>query len=498
MPSPRLKPLLAATAVAIAALAFVTGCYEDDSTGPNSPGPRLSRILLTDAPFPYDSVSAVEIFIESIAASESSDTTGLDEGDWVTVATPRRAVDLLELQNGETELLGEGQLPAGKYRAIRMVIKTAASRIVGVHGNEVQVNWQSSAGQPTLYALVEGGQMDVPENGANIVIDFDVGRSFLQEYPGGPFTFLPWLRAVNEAATGSITGSVQASLLNGGSAPVPNATITVFRGAANADEGTWSVAATARTDAQGRYKVAFLMPDNYIVRAEAPGVRQLPGTTEQRLFHADTRTGTSVAQGIDTPLSFTLTEIDHSFFGISSGRFVLTPGDTTDLDVVVTDAHGRPLDDPAVSWTSTNPAVATVIGNGRTARVAALAVGRSDVIARSGEMADTVPITVTTDTTVVNVPPPPTGPVASVSITPARLGVTVGDSATFVATPRTADGQPVTGSPVAWSVSDSTVAYFMSAPSGPPYAVLRTRARGAVTVTAVCEGKSATATLTVQ
>jgi hypothetical protein len=377
------------------------------------------------------------------------------------------------------------------------VINTANSRIVGVRGNEEQVNWHSSYGQPTLHALVEGGEMEVPESGADIVIDFDVGRSFVQEFPGSPFTFIPWIRAVNRAATGSIVGSVQASLLDGRSLPVANATITVFRGSAYSDEGTWSVAATARTDAQGDYKVAFLMPGSYIVRAEAPGARQLAGTPNVFL-HADTRNTTSVARGSDTPLSFALSELDRSYIGIA-GQFALAPGDTAELSVVVSDADGWPVADPVVNWTSTNPGVATVTGSGRTARVAGITIGTTTVIARSGELADSVPITVTDSGD------PGTGgggnsgvPVASLSITPASVGVAAGDTIVFVATPIGSDGQTLTNRTVTWSVSDSTVATFMSARSGPPYAVFRARAQGAVSISAICEGETAIARLTVQ
>ena len=35
----------------------------------------LTQVLLTDAPFPYDSIAHVSIFVESIEASPSADTT---------------------------------------------------------------------------------------------------------------------------------------------------------------------------------------------------------------------------------------------------------------------------------------------------------------------------------------------------------------------------------------------------------------------------------------
>ena len=72
-------PLLAA------ALLIGAGCYKDDTTSPLNGKPR-ARVLLTDAPFPYDSVASVNVYVASIDASRDIDTTG--GGAWVRVATP--------------------------------------------------------------------------------------------------------------------------------------------------------------------------------------------------------------------------------------------------------------------------------------------------------------------------------------------------------------------------------------------------------------------------
>ena len=72
-------PLLAA------ALLVGAGCYKDDTTSPLH-GKPLARVLLTDAPFPYDSVASVNVYVASIDASSDIDTTG--GGTWVRVATP--------------------------------------------------------------------------------------------------------------------------------------------------------------------------------------------------------------------------------------------------------------------------------------------------------------------------------------------------------------------------------------------------------------------------
>ena len=62
---------------------------------------------------------------------------------------------------------------------------------------------------PSLFAMVEEA-MAIDENGADIVIDFDVGRSFL--YDGdGRFTFIPYLRAITRSGSGAIRGRLLSS-----------------------------------------------------------------------------------------------------------------------------------------------------------------------------------------------------------------------------------------------------------------------------------------------
>src|SRR5437763_429941 len=72
-----------------------------------------TKALLIDAPFPYNQVARVDVYIVSVAASTKPDTLG--SGGPGTIATPHRAYNLLELGNGSAAELGEGILPAGPY-----------------------------------------------------------------------------------------------------------------------------------------------------------------------------------------------------------------------------------------------------------------------------------------------------------------------------------------------------------------------------------------------
>ena len=175
-------------------LGLVVACYQDDTTALPSAS-ALTRVLFTDAPFPFDTVQSVNIYVVSVAASTQPDTgSSADSMQWVTITEPRQRIDLLTLQQGTTTLLGEGDIPADQYRAVQLIIDTDSSRIRFADGSDALVHW-GGAGQQAIHAFVEA-PVAVPEEGAEIVIDFDVGRSFHYDDLGeGGFNFFQIGRA---------------------------------------------------------------------------------------------------------------------------------------------------------------------------------------------------------------------------------------------------------------------------------------------------------------
>ena len=428
-------PLLAA------ALLIGAGCYKDDTTSPLNGKPR-ARVLLTDAPFPYDSVASVNVYVASIDASRDIDTTG--GGAWVRVATPDNAFDLLTLQRGATAFLGEAELDPQQYRAIRMVIDADRSSIVYNNGAAPPVRWPwPGSGAVTLYALVEepldlSTRAAAAPGGAVIVIDFDVGRSFLYDYFGTrEFTVLPWLRAVNSAATGTLAGTVKTDS-GGRTQPVKNANITVC-GSPACDPPNAYVVATGRSDDAGRYTVGFLRAGAYTVRVEQPDYPSL----------------TSVGVG-----------------------------GTISLRAAVGNASGNPVSNPAVSWTSSNTALAPVSGAGDTASVTGRRAGYVTITAASGQLFDTLGVQVVGSA----------APVATVTVVPGSANLAVGDSVGFRAELRDSTGTLLTDRAVSWYATDSTVLDVY------PYgsqALVRPRGSGSVFLRATSEGKMGQATITV-
>jgi hypothetical protein len=259
-------------ALALTGALLLPSCNTSE-TGPQSPAEGQTSVFLTDAPFPFDGVSRVDVYIESIALAVSADTS--DAGPpWVTVATPNRAFNLLDLQNGATALLGGAVVPEGQYRAARVMIDPNRSSITDNEGHGIVttttpgtpgINWQAKGENPSLFALVEE-PMAVDQNGTDIVIDFDVGRSFLYDGNGG-FTFIPWLRAITRSGSGNIAGAVRRAASGD---PIPNVAVSIH---VALDSGTslGPVVATSRTGDDGRFTASFLRPGGYQVQAEDLG-----------------------------------------------------------------------------------------------------------------------------------------------------------------------------------------------------------------------------------
>ena len=372
---------LALLAVATLALA----CYKDDTGGgpaglPNQP---MTNILLTDAPFPFDSVQRVDVYIISVSVSTQPDTGGsADSMSWVTVAEPHRQINLLDLQQGDTALLGGKDIPADQYRAVRVIINTDSSAgIRWANGTQAVVHWYG-AGRQAIHAFVEAA-VDVPEEGTDIVIDFDVGRSFrYNELGDGAFEFFGWIRAVNRAATGWIAGTVMKDSSGGAAGPVNRATVSVWGGGPS----NWYVYSTGTTDAAGHYKLAFLLPGTYIVGVDPPSGSSLGSTLDSNVV---------VSRGVETTHNVTLSVFNGSIF--IQGASSMLVGRTNSFEAIVVNAQHQQDTLAAVSWFNLDTTVLGLVPNGRLASVTSKQVGTGRIMATSGSLVDTLSIIVAPD-----------------------------------------------------------------------------------------------------
>jgi hypothetical protein len=478
-----MKRLLAASLVLAGCISVA--CYQDDTLHPPAIAP--TKVLITDDPFPFDTIASVNIYVSRIEASLGEDTTSAP-GTWVTIATPNKVFDLLTLQQGTTAFVGQGTIDAGKYSAIRMTIDVDKSSIKYEGGVDAAVQWPYPGhGEIVLYALVEK-PLAVSATGAEIVIDFDVGRSFLYNLTGNKdFVMLPVLRAVNSAATGSISGVVTVPDIEGNPTPILNANVTVYGGDPSRPPATYSVLATGRTDFQGKYTVAFLPAGTWIVRIEQPDLPGLDPVTTPNVV---------VTAGATTPLSVFLPRAGAggTFINIA-GPDTVAYGGVISLAAAVGDSNGIPEASPQVTWSSRDTSIALVLQDSgfsadsvSRAVILGRGVGRTWIVAASGALLDSVSIEV------VNVAP--SNPVASVTLVPASRTIAVNDSGAFTAELRDSAGNLLTNRQVSWFLTDSSGVADLVWASGTS-ALVYGRNHGTTHLRAASESKFKDAAITV-
>jgi uncharacterized protein YjdB len=151
-------------------------------------------------------------------------------------------------------------------------------------------------------------------------------------------------------------------------------------------------------------------------------------------------------------------------------------GGTLPLQATMRDASGQAISGPTLLWSVQDTSIATVSPAGV---VTARAVGSTQVAASADGRSGLASITV--------VPVP----VASVTVTPARVDLTPGARATLGAVTYDASGGPLGGRAVVWASSNESVATVDA--SG----VVTALAAGSATITATSEGISGSSAVSV-
>jgi len=375
--------------LSLAVLAVTTiaaACYKDDTASPNSNNRKpMAKVFLTDAPFPFDSVQSVKVYIVSIGVSTHADTgTSADSMNWVTVAAPHRQVDLLTLQQGLTDSLGIGEVTADQYKAVLVTIDVDSSEGIRFkNGSPAVVRWNGS-GRESYGVFVEQ-PINVPDSGASIVIDFDVGRSFVYNQLGdGAFDFFASIRAVNRAATGSIAGTVQHDTSGGGTVgPVADATVQAWGGGPN----NWYILSTGKTDAAGHYRLAYLLAGTYIVGVEPPSGSNYGAALDSTV---------AVNQGFETTHNVMLSAFRGDLF--IQGATSMLVNRTNALEATVVNAQHQQQPSAVVNWANLDTGILQLaVDSNRFARVTSKAVGTGRIVATSGTLADTLTIHVFPD-----------------------------------------------------------------------------------------------------
>lgn len=196
-----LSTVLLAAIVGVGLLA--TGC----DSGTTGSGGTLA-VNLKDAP--GDIVEA-EVTINRVTAVSVEDSAEGDarEGGISVLTDSSFTVDLTRLQDGVTELLGEVQVPPGRYSQIRFVTARNADVFYeDSNGNAVEADLRlPSASETGVKVNFNPVELDSEGDRAEVTLDFSVQDSFVEAGQTGTYIFKPVVDASAVVVNGDTTST---------------------------------------------------------------------------------------------------------------------------------------------------------------------------------------------------------------------------------------------------------------------------------------------------
>ena len=274
------------------------------------------------------------------------------------------------------------------------------------------------------------------------------------------------------SATITATSEGQSGSSSIGVAIVPVASVTVTPATSLLRIGT-GVQLTATTkDSAGSILTGRIVT----WASDAPGIASVSSSGSVTAVAVGSATLTASSEGKSGTATITVTVVPVATIAIAPPTAVLRVATTVRLTATTKDSAGTVLPGRAVSWSTSAPTVATVSSSGV---VSAVAAGSATITATSEGKSATSSITVTLV------------PVASVSVAPASVSVFIGGSTQLSATTKDSAGNILPGRVVTWGSSAPSIATVSA--SG----VVSGVSAGAVTISAISEGQSGSASITV-
>lgn len=155
---------------AVFGLALLAGC---DLFGGS--GSATVRVLLTDAPFPFEMVDSANVTIERVELVSESEGVINVTSAW----TEPRAFNLLDLRHGITALLGEVEIPEGTYEQARLILTDDAEVVMNEESGGTTYTLAVPSGSQTGVKVLLDSLRVESESYVTLTLDFDVSESFV-------------------------------------------------------------------------------------------------------------------------------------------------------------------------------------------------------------------------------------------------------------------------------------------------------------------------------
>jgi hypothetical protein len=319
--------------------ALLAGCGSGNSSGTGTLG-----VSMTDAP--ACGFDAVNVTVSKVRVNQSGSASDTDAG-WTDITlNPARKINLLNLNNGTLENLGETPLAAGHYSQLRLVLDPNTS--LGLTNSVILSGTTTELPLITPSAVQSGiklvNQFDVAAGQrVDLMLDFNACKSIVTS-GNGKYLLKPVIKVIPFVLNG----------IDGFVSPASNVMVT-------AQQNGVVIQSTAPNATTGEFFLTRVAPGNYDV------VLTADGHATEVITNVPVASTTSVvnvsASGVPITLPLSATHI-------VSGTVALNPPSTTETAYVTAKQTVPPLltvksvaaDDTNGTYTMTLPVDAPQFG----------------------------------------------------------------------------------------------------------------------------------------
>ena len=259
---------------------LISSCGDSDTQLVASSSTDTSRVTINITDAPVDDADAVVVEFTGITLKSE------DDGDQTFLFETPKSIDLLALQGTTSQpLLDSVEIPAGNYTQIRLAVNAEFDSNMDsfITINNVQHELRVPSGSQSGLKLntpftVAAGSSDISVADENSIytIDFDLRKSIVNPTGQNGYLLKPVLRLVQNLNTGSISGTIQPSLLTGlncsDNDPLTGNAVYVFSDANTipddiddiaAEPLTTSLVSFDTTSGDYNYEIGFILEGSY-------------------------------------------------------------------------------------------------------------------------------------------------------------------------------------------------------------------------------------------
>ncbi len=288
---------------------LMSGCGGSVDVGNSQPG--TLGVSLTD--MPACGFDKVYVTVNKVRVHQSSSATEID-GGWTDIALdPALKIDLLSLNNGAFEHLGEASLAAGHYTQLRLVLDpntpSVFSNSVVLSGSTTEIPLVTPSALQSGIKLIN--EFDVPSGQrVDLMIDFNACKSIVKR-SNGNYALKPVIKVIPFMLNG-IRGYIDPALYG------RNVLVTA--------QQSGNVIQSTTPGNNGAFFLTRLVPGNYDVAITADGyttavIANVPIASVASIVDISTNS---------EPITLMASATSYS----ASGKVTLVPASTTEVPYV--------------------------------------------------------------------------------------------------------------------------------------------------------------------